>query len=122
MLPFSLVDTIPPHIYKCPVDKTLTIETGEEGAPYSWTEPYARDDGTGNATLLRRSHAPGITFPPGVTYVTYVFADNGGNEATCRFEVNVKTGLYGTSRFVTLRPISHFQISYQIDIQIYNIL
>ncbi|XP_072013340.1 scavenger receptor cysteine-rich domain-containing protein DMBT1-like [Amphiura filiformis] len=86
----TLQDTTPPHVYNCPADKALTIEMGKEGAQCTWVEPSARDD-TGNATLVRQSHSPGIVFPPGTSYVTYVYADNSGNQATCSFQVNVKT-------------------------------
>ena len=85
------MDTTPPHIYKCPPDKTITVELGEDGSSYSWPQPYARDD-SGNVTLVRQTHRPGFVFGFGYTTVTYVFADLSGNQATCDFVVTVESG------------------------------
>ena len=42
--------------------------------------------------LLDFTHVPGQTFPIGVTYVTYTYADDSYNVASCNFSVEIEQG------------------------------
>jgi hypothetical protein len=53
----------------------------------SWVAPVASDNCPG--VVLTSSHAPGATFPKGVTTVTYTATDAAGLTATCSFTVTV---------------------------------
>ena len=92
-MPFicSAEDNTPPQISNCPSDKTITVELGEDGSSYSWTQPTAKDD-SGNVTLVSQNYRPGFVFGFGPNTVTYVFADPSGNRATCDFVVTVESG------------------------------
>ena len=81
------VDTTPPVI-TCVQDTLATVPIGTVSTPVSWVEPTATDE-SGVVSLTSRSHAPGSSFAPGTTTVTYVFTDGAGNSATCSFNVIV---------------------------------
>ncbi|XP_072172386.1 uncharacterized protein [Diadema setosum] len=84
------VDTTPPTV-TCINDIVQTVELGSSGAQVFFTEPSATDL-SGQANLITRTAAPGDTFPVGTTTVTYLFADNSGNQAApCTFTVTVAT-------------------------------
>ncbi|XP_072046539.1 hyalin-like [Amphiura filiformis] len=82
------VDSTPPEVEFCPNDIRDTIEVGEEDRSISWVEPRASDI-SGNVSLLSQSHSSGDNFKPGKTEIIYTFADEGGNSASCNFEINL---------------------------------
>ena len=98
-------DTVP-RISDCPADESINVELGQNNIEYTWPEPHATDN-SGNVTLKRRTHVPGTRFPVGSTTVEYTFTDPSANQAVCRFDVNVNTGLvYFNSLFIRakIRP------------------
>ncbi|XP_033626647.1 uncharacterized protein LOC117289582 isoform X15 [Asterias rubens] len=84
-------DTIPPVISGCPSGATGVASQGSNVATVTWVEPTATDNSGGN---VQRSsdRSPGQSFGLGSTQVTYTFTDPSGNQATCRFIVNVISG------------------------------
>ena len=68
----------------------MTVELGTPNVSVNFTEPSATDL-SGNVTLVYQNYYPGDEFPVGTTYVKYVFGDEGGNNATCIFNVTVNT-------------------------------
>ncbi|XP_072051836.1 hyalin-like [Amphiura filiformis] len=86
-------DTTPPVIAGCPNTRPnsafrITSPVGSNFATAFWTEPRGTDH-SGVTPTRSRSHAPGSSFPVGVTRVTYRFFDASGNVATCGFDVIV---------------------------------
>lgn len=80
-------DLIPPSITNCP--NTINI-TSFDGAPVmvSWSAPQATDN-CDNPVNLSVSHPIGSNFSVGITTVEYTATDQGGNTATCSFDVNI---------------------------------
>lgn len=89
----TVVDNTAPVIAGCPSNISVNTGAGRTTCDQTatWTEPTATDNCTAAASLVRfRSHAPGATFPVGVTMVKYAFTDAAGNTSdTCRFNVTV---------------------------------
>ena len=54
----------------------------------TWTEPTATDN-SGMTPTVTQSHQPGVSFPVGITQVTYTFTDMAENEAMCSFSVTL---------------------------------
>ncbi|XP_038069013.1 mucin-17-like isoform X22 [Patiria miniata] len=81
---------MPPMIFNCPSDFTMTLLLSEIdlGIFFTWREPFAIDD-SGLEPTVNKTHSPGIMFPAGSTRVVYTFTDNAGNQAECAFVVNV---------------------------------
>ena len=84
------VDNILP-VVACINDITQTAGPNTGGAVVSWIEPIATDN-SGSVSLIARNRAPGQFFVVGSTEVTYRFADNSGNAASCTFSVIVVEG------------------------------
>ncbi|XP_072026263.1 hyalin-like [Amphiura filiformis] len=82
------VDNEPPFINGCPDDITRTASIGLPSTRVTWRKPTATDN-SGTVSLISRSIPPGSFFRVGTTTVTYIFADESGNSATCIFDVNV---------------------------------
>ncbi|XP_072046397.1 hyalin-like [Amphiura filiformis] len=80
------VDTTAPIIKSCPSGISKELEIGTQNTPVNWNIPSATDV-SGNVSLASRSHAPGDTFVPGRTTVTYTFVDGSNNEAFCTFDI-----------------------------------
>ena len=89
----TVVDNTKPLIANCPANISVNTGVGRTTCDQTatWTEPTATDNCTAAASLIRfRSHAPGATFPVGITMVKYAFTDAFGNTSdTCRFNVLV---------------------------------
>lgn len=89
-VPFS-VDTVPPLVTGCTPSVSVSHEIGGALPRVLWREPTTWDI-SGNITRTS-SHQPGGVFDIGTTNVSYLFADNAGNTATCDIEIIVKQGL-----------------------------
>jgi hypothetical protein len=85
----TVADNQAPVVSGCPAGIPQGTDAGACTAAVTWTEPTANDLCDGALTYFSRSHAPGSTFPVGLTTVTYVFQDAAGNGATCTFDVTV---------------------------------
>ena len=89
----TVIDNTKPILTGCPAPVAVTTGIGRTSCDQvaTWTEPTATDNCTATANLVRfRSHAPGATFPVGVTTVKYAFTDVAGNTSdTCSFAVTV---------------------------------
>ena len=81
------LDTEPPVISDCPNDITVSLSGADCDEVVGWTEPTASDNNS--VQSFTRTHAPGTTFPLGITVVTYTATDSGGNVAICTFNVTV---------------------------------
>ena len=79
----------PPVFCDAPSDQLRNIPAGAGPIAVSWVEPTVMDDDTTTPPTLVSSHAPGSSFSPGVTIVTYTATDSGGNISTLRFRVIV---------------------------------
>lgn len=82
------VDLTPPTIIGCPEAISIDLDLGEAEAAVTWIEPVA-DDFMSGLFSFSRSHAPGESFPVGVTTVTYTATDVAGNISSCSFDVTV---------------------------------
>ena len=87
----SVTGNVSPAIANCPAN--ITVHTGVNNMNCSqtatWTAPTATSP-CGNVPVNGTStHAPGATFPIGVTTVSYTFTDSKGNKSTCSFTVTV---------------------------------
>ncbi|KAJ8041572.1 Hyalin [Holothuria leucospilota] len=83
-------DTTPPDIMDCPGTISEIIELGTAGTVITWLEPTSSDI-SGTDTLISRSHLPGSEFSEENTFVEYIFGDASGNQAICRFLVQIRT-------------------------------
>tara|TARA_R110002012_G_scaffold99980_2_gene238467 strand:+ start:157461 stop:161270 length:3810 start_codon:yes stop_codon:yes gene_type:complete len=83
----TLNDNTPPVFDTCPNNITLDANENCE-AVGTWTLPEASDN-CGFAPALTSNFANGSTLPIGTTTVTYTATDEGGNTATCSFDVIV---------------------------------
>lgn len=79
-------DLVPPVIANCPANLTVYLASGCSQV-VSWTPPSVSDNC--KVRSVEATHAPGATFPKGVTTIVYTATDEKGNIATCAFEVNV---------------------------------
>ncbi|XP_038068280.1 mucin-3A-like isoform X2 [Patiria miniata] len=83
----ELADTERPVITSFPNDVTVTVPFGTTSTPVNWLPPTSTDN---SGTIDTNSNkAPGDSFPPGTTPVTYTFTDPNGNTVTRSFNVNV---------------------------------
>ena len=83
-------DNIPPSVFGCPQDITVT---GETSTIVTWTPPIATDN-SGVIASSYSNYDSGDVFPLGSTEVVYGWVDASGNEATCSFTVTVAMGKY----------------------------
>ncbi|MCF8247982.1 MAG: HYR domain-containing protein [Saprospiraceae bacterium] len=79
-------DATAPTISGCPAN--ISLLTAGNSATATWTAPTATDNCA--PVTVNNTHAPGATFPLGVTQVTYQFSDKKGNKSTCSFTVTVQ--------------------------------
>ena len=80
-------DQAGPIFNNCPADMTITFNANCI-ATATWPAVTAQDNCGANVTLSA-SHAPGDTFPDGITDVTYTAEDICGNTNTCTFTITV---------------------------------
>jgi hypothetical protein len=87
----TVIDNTPPAITGCPSNQIVYTGAGRTSCDQvaTWTEPSATDNCDGSVAYFSRSHAPGSTFPKGVTTVSYIYKDAAGNEDSCKFTVTV---------------------------------
>jgi hypothetical protein len=85
----TVIDNTGPVVVNCPSSVNQGTNAGLCVATVTWSEPTANDNCDGALAYFSRSHAPGSTFPIGITTVTYIFQDAAGNGATCTFNVTV---------------------------------
>lgn len=83
----TMNDNTPPVFDTCPNNITLDANDDCE-AVANWPVPEASDN-CGFEPDLTSDFANGSTFPIGTTTVTYTATDEGGNTATCSFDVTV---------------------------------
>lgn len=81
-----LLDTTAPVIISCVPDTTVMPNVNCE-AVVDFGLPVANDDC--GVMSITSSHAPGDTFPIGMTTVTFTVTDSCGNAATCSFVITV---------------------------------
>ena len=86
------VTNVPPTMHDCPGDRIVDNDPGMASAIVTWTPPTATDP-SGIPPTLTSTHAPGDTFPLGLTRVTYTATDADGGEASCSFEIIVSNGI-----------------------------
>ena len=79
-------DVTPPTVSGCPANISM-LTTGVT-AVASWAAPVATDPCA--PVTVNNNYSSGTIFPLGVTNVTYQFADQKGNKATCSFTVTVQ--------------------------------
>ena len=89
----TVQDNTLPVISGCPGNQTVTVSSSGCTATATWTQPTATDNCTAPLTYYFRSHAPGSSFPGGITTVTYKFKDATGNESVCSFNITVNSTL-----------------------------
>jgi gliding motility-associated-like protein len=83
----TVVDEFPPVFDTCPTN--ITVDANEAcAAVVTWDEPTASDN-CGFEPTLTSDFPNGSIFPIGSTTVTYTATDEGGNTATCSFDVTV---------------------------------
>ena len=81
-------DTEAPVFEFCPSDTTIIVESIVDSIAVQWMVPEVRD--TCSLVALTTTHQPGDIFPVGLTNVSYVAADQTGNESSCSFAVEVQ--------------------------------
>jgi hypothetical protein len=82
----TLSDVNAPIISGCPSNIVVSPTSGCN-AVVNWTPPTATDNCA--VTSFTSTHAPGATFGPGTTTVTYTAKDAMNNTSTCTFTVRV---------------------------------
>jgi gliding motility-associated-like protein len=87
----------PPEIFDCPGNVIVSTSTGCN-AKATWTEPSAPSC---DVVSLTSSHAPGSSFPVGVTQVTYTARNSANLTSTCSFTVTVTDTTRPTVRTAT---------------------
>ena len=86
----TITDDEMPVFGGTPADITMSAAAASCAANVSWTEPTAADNCTMAASLMiTRSHAPGDSFPVGMTTVTYSTMDAAGNAGMTSFMVTI---------------------------------
>jgi hypothetical protein len=80
------VDLLAPVFSNCP--KSQTIYTPNGTTPANWTAPTATDNCS--TVTLTTTHAPGTSFPVGITTVTYTAKDVYNNQNQCQFRIDVR--------------------------------
>lgn len=83
----TVIDNAKPTFNVAPVD--ITVPATDCGAVVSWVEPIA-DDNCPVGLTVSKDHAPGETFPIGITQVNYVATDASGNSTLFSFKVKVE--------------------------------
>ncbi len=82
----TVLDTFPPVI-TCPFSDTIVYSSAIDcGVEVFWTEPVATDN---CSFLVTSTDTSGTFFPVGLTEVTFVVTDLGGNTDQCSFEIQV---------------------------------
>lgn len=80
------LDLLEPQFSACPKDQV--IFTPNATATATWTAPTATDNCS--TVTLTSTHAPGASFPVGITGVTYTATDIYNNQNQCQFRIDVR--------------------------------
>jgi hypothetical protein len=83
----AIVDKTLPVINNCPQSRIIPNPTNAASVTATWIDPTAVDNCS--RVTVKRSHAPGSSFPVGTTAVNYTFRDATGNESACTFYITV---------------------------------
>jgi hypothetical protein len=107
-------DNTPPTINGCPQNIFVVVTYDQTGSAVSWTAPTAADN---CGAELTSNYAPGATFPPGTTTVTYTAEDPAHNKATCSFTVTVNRSpnCSATPSIAQLWPPNHKMVNITIQ-------
>ncbi|KAM7291203.1 uncharacterized protein ISCGN_027778 [Ixodes scapularis] len=81
-----VIDKEPPKVEKCP-DTVSALATTLDGVLVTWDEPEFSDNV--EVSEVTNTLDSGTMFTIGVHTVHYTAIDESGNEATCKFQVNV---------------------------------
>ena len=110
----TVIDDTPPKINACPQNIFVVVTHDQTGAAVSWTAPTATDN---CSATLSSNYAPGATFPPGTTTVTYTATDPAGNSVTCSFTVTVNRSpnCTATPSIANLWPPNHKMVNITIQ-------
>ncbi len=84
----TVIDNIKPVFTTCPPNAAVIANENCE-AIVNWTEPIITDNCTSGIVPVS-NFASGSVFPLGTTTVNYTATDEGGNQATCSFQVIVQ--------------------------------
>lgn len=79
-------DKEPPQVLRCPTTVSV-VATSLEGVTVTWEEPAFFDNV--EVDTVEKSKEPGSLFNTGLHIVYYTARDTAGNEAVCKFQVNV---------------------------------
>eukprot|EP00057_Strongylocentrotus_purpuratus_P020340 XP_011674814.1 PREDICTED: hyalin-like [Strongylocentrotus purpuratus] len=89
MFEIVVSDTEDPVIAGCPSSQSVPMETGQNFATVSWTEPTVADN-SNNVTLTFNGEGTNAgDFSLGINSLSYTAVDGAGNRATCMFEIVV---------------------------------
>ncbi|MBF8297257.1 MAG: hypothetical protein HW389_3802, partial [Bacteroidetes bacterium] len=110
----TVIDNTPPIINGCPQNIFAVVTYDQTGSTISWTAPTSSDN---CSATLTSNYAPGATFPPGTTAVTYTATDPAGNTATCSFTVTVNRSpsCSATPSIAQLWPPNHKMVDITIQ-------
>jgi hypothetical protein len=110
----TVIDNTPPIINGCPQNIFAVVTYDQTGSTISWAAPTSSDN---CSATLTSNYAPGATFPPGTTAVTYTATDPAGNTATCSFTVTVNRSptCSATPSIAQLWPPNHKMVDITIQ-------
>ena len=83
----TVTDGEAPAIANTPANISVNNDAGACGAVVSWTEPSASDNCS--VSTFTSTHNSGVSYPVGVTTVTYTATDAAGNSTSSSFTVTV---------------------------------
>ncbi|XP_071489593.1 uncharacterized protein [Diadema antillarum] len=96
-------DLLAPVVQNCPGNIAIFVSVGISETAVTWIEPSAVDNSAGAITVTQ-NYAPGDIFPIGATQVTYTFADQAGNTATCEFFVGLSVAVDNEAPIISNCP------------------
>lgn len=84
----TVVDNLPPEIYNCPPNITISIPAGESEGVVTFDPPLVVDN---CQATMSCTHQSGDLFPLGITGVVCTAMDDAGNSVECTFLITVET-------------------------------
>ncbi|MDC3336421.1 HYR domain-containing protein [Flavobacteriales bacterium] len=91
----TVLDTIAPYFSNCPANIVVAANADSCTAIVTWSGPLEFDNCS--SPVVTSSNNSGDSFSQGTTTVTYTVTDEGGNVATCTFDVTVTAPLTASS-------------------------